>query len=107
MMHFTTLTVPALTPENNPVRVRINTRQGWVRYCAVSFPAGTNDAVKVRLSDAFQTFGPSGGWLSGDGERVDWPERYRAQGPPYQLNVEAYSDSAATDYTIRVLVVVE
>lgn len=107
MMHFAAIDVPASTPESDPVIQRVNTRAGVVRYVAVFFPAGTQDAVKVRLTDSFQSFGPSGGWITGDDMKVDWPERYRVQGPPYELNVFAFNESTTAPYTIKVMVVVE
>lgn len=107
MMHFTEIDVPAGTTESNPVIVRLNTRAGVIRYVAVFFPAGTQDTVKVRLADNFQSFGPSGGWISGDDMKVDWPERYRVQGPPYELNVIAFNESTTAPYTVKVMVVVE
>lgn len=107
MMHFTEITVPANTPESIPVLTQLNVRAGVVRYAAVFFPVGTSDAVKVRIADSFQAFGPSGNWLTGDGEKVDWPERYKVQGPPYELNVFAFNESSTADYTVKVMVVVE
>jgi len=102
VLYCYTLTVPAGTPENNPVKQTISLEPGVLRRIEVVFPFGTNCMVKVRIKHGEKVIVPANAdaWLVGNGEtvRIDMLMEYLDR--PFELVVEVASPGTNYDHTI-------
>lgn len=108
MLFVTSLTVPAGTPENNPIRQELELEPGTIKKINVYFPPGCHATVKVRIKVGDIIFLPANPeeWLVGNGEALE-DEPYRTiLDSPVKLTIEACSPSASYDHTIYVRVLV-
>jgi len=69
------LTIPAGTPESDPVSLDITIKQKFITKMEIGFPDGCNYLVKVKIQYGVKQFWPEA-WLVGNGETVSWEERY-------------------------------
>jgi len=98
MLYQKSLTVPADTPEDKPVEVKITVKHPVIRRLGVHFPPGCHLMVKVAVFyGKYQIFpAKEGDWCSGDNTTV-WDEFY-FEVPEKETDLTLKGCSPKTDY---------
>jgi hypothetical protein len=102
MFYVVEVTVPANTPDNNPVRETLVVEQGVITRVEVHFPPGCRGFVQTALFIGhYQLFPrPFGVWLRGDGETIGSNLSYEVSSPRATLTIYAKSPGSRYDHTI-------
>jgi len=104
MLYQVRLTVPADTPADKPVEVKVKIEEPYLLYYGVKFPPGPSDMVYIAIYHGISQLFPSreGEWISGDNEIVgDWPI-HRLPERPCTLRVKGYSPGTRYQHTVIV-----
>jgi len=104
MLYTLELTVPAATPEDEPVEASIEIEEAWLVRVSVRFLAGCNLLVYAAVYYGIDQVLPStaGAWISGEDEEiVDYP-MLRLPETPCKLTVKAYAPATAHDHLLKV-----
>ena len=106
MWYHRTLTVPAGTAENSPVRAELKLTHGVIIYIGVGFPTGCKQLVKVRIYHEEHQIFPSN-----PDEAACWNGaveggvyHQRLTGEPYHLVIRAYAPLATAAHSITIFV---
>lgn len=106
MWYHWSISVPAGTPESDPVEQDIKITHGVIKYLGIGFPAGCKQLVKARIFYLEHQIFPANPdepacWNGGieGGE-----EHYKLEEAPYMLTVRAYAPEAMVAHTITVFV---
>lgn len=104
MLYVTSLTVPAGTPENNPVEAYVDIEEDYITRIDIQFPAGVRNTVYVALYYGEMQLFPSrkGIWVTGEAETVSAPVKIWMPDEPTRVTIKAISPSASHDHTILV-----
>jgi len=97
-----TISVPANTPEDNPVKLDIQIKEQFITRMEVGFEDGCGWMVKVQIRYGIKTFFPTreGTWLIGNDESVGWDERFSMPAPNEVLTVYACSPETKFDHNV-------
>ena len=92
------LTIPANTPENNPVSLDIVIQQKYITKMEIGFPDGCNYMVEAKIQYGIKQFWPEDPdtWIIGNGETISWEERYEM--PSVNETLTVYGASPGTSY---------
>ena len=101
------LTVPANTPEMQPVSTEYKVVPGAIAEIAPVLPTGCNDMVKWRLLMDETPICPvtAGGWMRGNGVMGPFPEDIQV--PPGGARLQLVACSPGTIYSHDIYVVVD
>jgi len=104
MWYHVSVSVPANTPEDNPIEQIVRVTSGVIVYLGVGFPSGCKQLVKVRIYHWEHQIFP----INAD-EAASWnggieggQYHYVLDGPPYELIIRAYSPNAGRNHTVTV-----
>jgi len=100
------ITIPAGTPETDPVERDLEVTKGVVTRIDIKFPPGCHGLVKVRLLRYGSQLIPlsRGEWVTGDGEAVETEGYYPMEEEPLALRFVGCSPQTAYPHTITVRV---
>jgi len=100
------ITVPADTPEDDPLERDLKLTKGVINRIDIKFPAGCHGLVKVRLLRYGSQLIPlsRGEWLTGDGETVPTEVYYEILEEPYMLRFVGCSPGTQYEHTVTVRV---
>lgn len=98
------LTVPADTPEDNPVSLDITLNEKFITKMAVGFEDGCAWMVKCRIQYGIKVFFPSRPetYLIGNNETIEWEERFEMPSIGEKLTVYAWSPGTKYDHDISI-----
>ncbi len=106
MWYHYSITVPAGTTENSPIKQDLKITHGVIKYLGIGFPGGCKQLVKARIYHAEHQILPAN-----PGEPAAWndgieggEEHYRVVDEPYHLVVRAYAPTATVAHTISVFI---
>ena len=101
-LYIVDVTVPANTPESNPVEAQIKIEEEVIVKLMVHFPAGCHGYVYTACYYGEEQIFPRpyGSYLHGDGETIAWEEYYELPESPCILTIRAWSPGTSYDHTI-------
>jgi hypothetical protein len=96
------ITVPAGTPEDDPVEAEVELGKGVVVHVEVHFPLGVSATVYTECYYGTYRVFPTHGSepLTGDGETIPMPVFWPLPEEPARLRIRAWSPEAQHDHTI-------
>jgi len=106
MWYHMSVSVPANTPEDEPVEQVLRVTSGVIVYLGVGFPSGCKQLVRVRIYHWEHQIFPinadeSAAWNNGiEGGQY----HYVLDEPPFELTIRAYSPGTTSSHTITVFV---
>jgi hypothetical protein len=97
-----TISVPANTPEDNPVKLDIQIKEQFITRMEVGFEDGCGWMVKVQIRYGIKVFFPvrKETWLTGNNETIGWDERFTMPAPNEILTVYACSPGTKYDHNV-------
>jgi len=99
-IYVTTITIPANTPKPAPKEFTFEIKGEMLSEVQVVIPPGhaalTGIAVLYGLEQLFPL--PSGSWLSGDNERISFPERWEIPFARAPLRILGYNEDDTFDH---------
>ena len=102
MIYSIPVVVPANTPINKPVEVDVEIHEKVITLVRVRFPPGPSCMVMTALyygqSQIFPQ--PSGAYLAGDDEVIEWHEYFELPSTPCRLTIRAWSPGTMYDHII-------
>jgi hypothetical protein len=104
MFYDFSITVPANTPEYDPIEQILPLTAGVVQKLSIQFPRGTFALVHVKLLyHEFQVWptNPDGSF-NADGYPLEWEESYELDTEPYEMKAVLWSDADTYDYDINI-----
>lgn len=95
------LTVPANTTEDSPIRLVWPLSRGVITRMTVFFPPGCAGLAKLRIYRGHMQLWPNdlGEWIKGDGREVLVESYYELTSYPYELTVEAINEDDTYSHT--------
>ena len=98
------LSIPANTPESDPVTVEFKVPAGMITRVRIMIPEGCFGLVHVRIMHYEYQVWPSnpGEWYEGDGVQIEFDESYRLEEDWNPIRIEGYNEDDTYDHTIRV-----
>lgn len=101
-LYIVEITVPANTPESNPIEVKLEIEEDIIVKVECRFYAGCCGMVKTAcFYGQYQLFPrPAGTYLAGDDETISWSEYIILPHVPCTLTFKAWSPGTAYDHTI-------
>lgn len=104
MFYEFALTIPANTPETDPVSMLAPLVAGTIDHVEVQFWAGHRGNVHVRIFDRQHQVWPTNldDWLTSEAYTISFDEQYVLVDRPYTLIIEGYNED--TDYEHQVIV---
>ena len=98
------LTIPAGTPELDPIELYCNLTHGIVTGVWVGFPAGCAATVRVRIYRQEHQLWPlnPGAYFAGDNYVFNFDERFELFQPPYQVLVRGSSPEAQQKHEVTI-----
>lgn len=106
MLFVATLTVPANTPDTNPVAKKMTLKPGVIKRIEVLFPFGCNGLVKAWVKHGEIQIVPynAEGRLQGSGEALGDNVYYEIPDEPAEITVYASSPGSAHEHTLYIRV---
>ncbi len=104
MFYEFSLTIPADTPESEPVSVDAALVAGTIEHVEVQFWAGHRGNVHVRILEQEHQVWPTnvGDWLTSEAYTISFDEHYVLVDRPYTLLIEGWNED--TDYDHQIIV---
>ena len=102
MFYRFTLTVPANTPESDPVRMTLPLTHGIIHRVEIGFPPGLAGLVHVAIYRFEHQLWPSnpGEWFAWDGYNIAFNEDYWLIEKPFELEVRGWSEDDTFDQPV-------
>jgi len=99
-----TITIPANTSQESPIKDRFKVSYGMVGHVDIFFIPDCAGLVGVRIlhhgSVAFPTGGD--GWFIRNEDGPKWDDEYLITTPPLELEIEGYNEDDTYDHKIQV-----
>lgn len=108
MLYAYDITIPADTPESNPIVHTLKLNPGVLTKVSVKFPAGCHGLVKIRILKFETNLVPLNrdGWITGDNEAIVADEYFELDERPYELKLIGCSPGTSYPHTISVRLVI-
>ena len=104
MFYRFALTVPANTPESDPVRLTLPLTHGIIHRVEIGFPPGPAGLVHVAIFRFESQIWPTnpGEWFAWDDYNIAFDEEYELFDPPFELSFRGWSEDDTFDHIVVV-----
>ncbi len=102
-LYWFDITIPANTPESNPVEKEVMIEEEVIVRLSCHFPSGCRGMVYTAIYYGEEQIFPRpyGSYLHGDGETITWDEYYVLPSSPCVLTIRGWSPGTRYDHTIQ------
>jgi hypothetical protein len=99
-----TFTVPANTPESDPLEEVLQMDSGVVVGMEIYNPPGSHRYCRCRILEGLSVLWPGNptGYIATDGTPVPWSEHYVLKSPDYRLTLRAWNISLSQPHDVVV-----
>lgn len=104
MIYSKSLTVPAQTPRNDPVKTMCHVTRGLVYKIEIRIPPGHAGLTGIWITHGGFQIWPSslGEYFIGDDELISYEDLYLIESAPYVFNLYAFNEDASYEHTFYV-----
>jgi hypothetical protein len=103
------ITIPANTPQANPIITPLQLTAGTITDMEIQVPSGVVALAHIQLKAGLYQLFPSNPEASfaTSNETIDWTEEIHLDQPPYQLVAWGWNDDTSFAHTLTVRVVMQ